>query len=158
LAKTRVKESGMRVKKRIKKGVKKGIKSVKSTPPEAYLAGAGVLVGGAAVLLLTSTKSGRELLLRTAQLALRPEADEQASEESEVQEEVHGEPAEDAEVEENPEEATSGDDESEVTDVEENPEEHTNGDDESEVRDLKPRIQRPRSPRKPAAPRKAANA
>ena len=69
----------MRVKKRVKKGVKKGIKSVKSAPPEAYLAGAGVLVGGAAVLLLTTTKSGRELLLRTAQLALRPEADEQAS-------------------------------------------------------------------------------
>ena len=35
----------MRVKKRVKKGVKKGIKSVKSAPPEAYLAGAGVLVG-----------------------------------------------------------------------------------------------------------------
>ena len=29
----------MRVKKRVKKGVKKGIKSVKSAPPEAYLAG-----------------------------------------------------------------------------------------------------------------------
>jgi hypothetical protein len=29
----------MRVKKRVKRGVKKGIKSVKSAPPEAYLAG-----------------------------------------------------------------------------------------------------------------------
>ena len=55
-----------------RKRVKKGIKSVKSAPPEAYLAGAGVLVGGAAVLLLTTTKSGRELLIRTAQLTLRP--------------------------------------------------------------------------------------
>ena len=129
----------MRVKKRVKKGVKKGIKSVKSAPPEAYIAGVGVLVGGAAVLLLTTTKSGRELLLRTAQLALRPEADEQESEESDVQEDAHDEPAEDA-------------------DVEEKPEEDTNGDDESEVTDLKPRIQRPRSPRKAPAPRKATNA
>ena len=80
----------MRVKKRVKKGVKKGIKSVKSAPPEAYLAGAGVLVGGAAVLLLTTTKSGRELLIRTAQLTLSPEAEEQESEESDVQEEVPG--------------------------------------------------------------------
>ena len=74
----------MRVKKRVKRGVKKGIKSVKSAPPEAYLAGVGVLVGGAAVLLLATTKSGRELLSRTAQLALRPEADEQESQESDV--------------------------------------------------------------------------
>ena len=36
----------MRVKKRVKRGVKKGIKSVKSAPPEAYLAGVAVLVGG----------------------------------------------------------------------------------------------------------------
>jgi outer membrane biosynthesis protein TonB len=72
----------MRVKKRVKRGVKKGIKSVKSAPPEAYLASVGVLVGGAAVLLLATTKSGRELLSRTAQLALRPEADEQESQES----------------------------------------------------------------------------
>ena len=74
----------MRVKKRLKRGVKKGIKSVKSAPPEAYLAGAGVLVGGAAVVLLATTKSGRELLIRTTQLALRPEAEEQESQESEV--------------------------------------------------------------------------
>ena len=67
---------------RVKKRVKKGIKRVKSAPPEAYLAGMGVLVGGAAVLLLATTKSGRELLSRTAQLALRPEADEQESQES----------------------------------------------------------------------------
>ena len=127
----------MRVKKRVKRGVKKGIKRVKSAPPEAYLAGAGVLVGGAAVLLLATTKSGQELLIRTAQLALRPEADEQESQESDVQEDVHNEPAEDADVEE---------------------EEQTNGDDESEVTDLKPRNQRPRSPRKTPAQRKATNA
>ena len=73
----------MRVKKRVKRGVKKGIKSVKSAPPEAYLAGVGWMVGGAAVVLLgATTKSGRELLSRTAQLALRPEADEQESQES----------------------------------------------------------------------------
>ena len=135
----------MRVKKRVKKGVKKGIKRVKSAPPEAYLAGAGVLVGSAAILLLTTTKSGRELLIRTAQLALRPDADEQGPQESDGQEsdvqegEVHREAAEEA-------------------DVEEKPEEDTSGDDESEVADLKPRIQRPRSPRKANAPRKATTA
>jgi hypothetical protein len=127
----------MRVKKRVKRGVKKGIKSVKSAPPEAYLAGVGVLVGGAAVVLLATTKSGRELLSRTAQLALRPEADEQESQESDVQEDVHSEPAEDADVEK---------------------EKDTNGDDESEVTDLKPRNQRPRSQRKAPAPGKAASA
>jgi hypothetical protein len=147
----------MRVKKRVKRGVKKGIKRVKSAPPEAYLAGVGVLVGGAAVLLLATTKSGQELLIRTAQLVLRPEADEQEPQEegdtsgddesevpdlkprkqrprkSEVQEDVQNEPAGDADVEE---------------------EEETNGDEESEVTDLKP----PRSPRKPPAPRQATNA
>ena len=107
--------------------------------PEAYLAGAGVLVGGAAVLLLTTTKSGRELLIRTAQLTLNPEVEEPESEESDVQEEVPGEPAEE-------------------TAVEEEPAEDTDGEDESEVADLKPRMQRPRSPRKAPAPRKAANA
>ena len=127
----------MRVKKRVKRGVKKGIKRVKSAPPEAYLAGVGVLVGGAAVLLLATTKSGQELLIRTAQLALRPEAEEQESQESDVQEGGDNEPAEDADVEE---------------------EEDTSGDDESEVTDLKPRTQRPRSPRKAPAPRKATNA
>jgi hypothetical protein len=126
LAQPKVKESRMRVKKRVKKGVKKGIKSVKAAPPQAYLAGAGVLVGAAAVLLLTTTKSGRELLIRTAQVTLRPEADEPGSEESDVQEEAHREPAEDS-------------------DVEEKPEEDTNADDETQVADLKPRIQRPRS-------------
>ena len=129
----------MRVKKRVKKGVKKGIKSVKSAPPEGYLAGAGVLVGGAAVLILTTTKSGRELLIRTVQLTRRPEADEPESEESDVQDEANSELAEDA-------------------DGEEKSEEDTNGDDEPEITDLKPRIQRPRSPRKASAPRKAANA
>ena len=162
LAKPTVKESSMRVKKRVKRGVKKGIKRVKSAPPEAYLAGVGVLVGGAAVVLLATTKSGQELLSRTAQLALRPEADEQESQESDVQD-------------------TNGDDESEVADlkprnqrprsqgkapaprkaaeeadVEE--EEDTNGDDESEVADLKPRNQRPRSQGKAPAPRKATSA
>ena len=88
----------MRVKKRVKRGVKKGIKSVKSAPPEAYLAGVGVLVGGTAVVLLATTKSGRELLSRTAQLALRPEADEQESQGSDVQD-------------------TNGDDESEVAEL-----------------------------------------
>ena len=77
----------MRVKKRVKRGVKKGIKRVKSAPPEAYLAGVGVLVGGAAVLLLATTKTGQELLIRTAQLALHPQADEQESQESDVPEE-----------------------------------------------------------------------
>jgi hypothetical protein len=146
LARPRVKESRMRVKKRVKRRVKKGIESVKSAPPEAYLAGVGgVLVGGAAVLLLAATKSGRELLIRTAQLALRPDADEQGPQESDGQEsdvqegEVHREAAEEA-------------------DVEEKPEEDTSGDDESEVADLKPRIQRPRSPRKANAPRKATTA
>jgi len=129
----------MRVKKRVKRGVKKGIKSVKSAPPEAYLAGAGVLVGGAAVLLLATTKSGQELLIRTAQLVLHPEADEQESQESDVQEDVRNEPAEDA-------------------NVEEEPEEETNGDDKSEVTDLKPRNQRPRSPRKAPALRKTTHA
>ena len=126
----------MRVKKRVKRGVKKGIKSVKSAPPEAYLVGVGVLVGGAAVLLLATTKSGQELLIRTAQLALRPAADEQ---ESDMQEDVRNEPAGDADVEEEPEEDTDGDDRSEVT-------------------DLKPGTQRPRRPRKAPALQEATNA
>jgi hypothetical protein len=140
----------MRVKKRLKRGVKKGIKRVKSAPPEAYLAGAGVLVGGAAVVLLATTKRGQELLIRTVQLTLLPEADEQESPESDVpeadeqesqesdlQEDVDNEPAEDADAE---------------------PEEGTNGDQESRVTDLKPRDQRPRSAapgRHPRSPRKA---
>jgi hypothetical protein len=136
----------MRVKKRVKRGVKKGIKRVKSAPPETYLAGAGVLVGGVAVVLLATTKSGREILIRTAQLALRPEADEQESDvseadeqesqESDAREDLDDEPAEDAEGE---------------------PEEDTNGDDESRVTDLKSRDQRPRSTapgRRPRSPRK----
>ena len=140
----------MRVKKRVKRRVKKGIKRVKSAPPEAYLAGAGVLLGGAAVVLLATTKSGRELLIRTAQLTLSPEADEpkfqepdvaeadeQQSQESDAREDVDNEPAEDAEGE---------------------PEEDTNVDDESRVTDLKPRDQRPRSAapgRHPRSPRQA---
>ena len=139
----------MRVKKRVKRGVKKGIKRVKSAPPEAYLTGAGVLVGGAAVLLLATTKRGQELLIRTAQVALRPEADEQESQESDAQEDVHNEPAEDADVEEEPEEDA---------DVEEESEEDADGDEESKVTDLKPRDQRPRSAapgRRPRSSRKA---
>jgi hypothetical protein len=58
---------------------------------------------------------------------------------SDVQEEVDSESAEDA-------------------DVEEEPEEDTNGYDESEVTDLKPRNQRPRSTRKAPSLRKATNA
>jgi hypothetical protein len=143
----------MRVKKRVKRGVKKGIKRVKSAPPESYVAGAGLLVAGAAVVLLATTKSGRELLIRTAQQALRPEADEQESQdtdvpeadeqesqEADVQEDVDNEPAEDA-------------------DFAEGPEEDTNGDEESRVTDLKPRDQRPRSAapgRRPRSPRKAS--
>jgi hypothetical protein len=143
----------MRVKKRVKRGVKKGIKRVKSAPPETYVAGAGLLVAGAAVVLLATTKSGRELLIRTAQQALRPEADEQESQDADVpeadeqesqevdvQEDVDNEPAEDA-------------------DFAEGPEEDTNGDEESRVTDLKPRDQRPRSAapgRRPRSPRKAS--
>ena len=130
----------MRVKKRVKRGVKKGIKRVKSAPPEAYLAGVGVLVGGAAVLLLTTTKSGRELLSRTAQLALRPEADEKESQESDVQEDAHDEPVEDADVEK--------------PDVEEKPEEDTDGDDASDVTDLKPRKSATAQPRERPRPRR----
>jgi hypothetical protein len=130
LANPTVKESSMRVKKRVKRRVKKGIKRVKSAPPEAYLAGAGVLVGGAAVVLLATTKSGRELLIRTAQLTLSPEADEpesqesdvpeadeQDSQESDAREDVDNEPAEDADAEAEPEEDTNGDAESRVTDL-----------------------------------------
>jgi hypothetical protein len=149
LARPRFKEFSMRVKKRVKRGVKKGIKRVKSAPAEAYLAGAGVLVGGAAVLFLATTKRGQELLIRTAQLALRPEAEEQESRErdvpeaeeqesreSDVQEDVDNEPAADA-------------------DIEGEPEEDTSGADESRVADLKPRDQRPRSAapgRRPRSP------
>jgi hypothetical protein len=162
----------MRVKKRVKRGVKKGIKRVKSAPSGAYVAGAGVLIGGAAVLLLATTKSGQELLVRTAQLMLHPEAEEQESQESDVQEDVRDEPDVDA-YEEEPEEDTNGEDESNVQEDlhdepaenaneeesdEEEPEQDTNGEDGSEVTDLKPRNQRPRNPRKAPALRKATTA
>src|SRR5215203_1609453 len=108
----------MRIKKRVKKRVKKGIKSVKSAPPEVYVAGGGVLVGGAAVVLLATTKSGRELLARTAQVTGWLEADEPDAEESDVQEEeAHGEPADDADVDEEPEKDTNGDDGSRPTNL-----------------------------------------
>jgi hypothetical protein len=140
----------MRVKKRVKRRVKKGIKSVKSAPPEAYLAATGLLVGGAAVVLLATTKSGRGLLIRTAQLTLSGEADEQESQESDVPEVVEQESQEsDARehVNKKPAEEAEGE-----------PEEDTNGADESRVTDLKPRDQRPRSAapgRRPHSPRKA---
>ena len=139
----------MRVKKRVKRGVKKGIKRVKSAPPEAYLAGVGVLVGGAAVVLLATTKTGQELLIRTAQLALHPQADEQESQESDVPEEDEQE-SQESDVEEEPEEDA---------DVEDEPEEDADGDTESKVTDLKPRDQRPRSaaPGRRPRRRKASN-
>ena len=129
----------MRVKKRVKRRVKKGIKSVKSAPPEAYVGGVGVLVGSAAVVLLATTKSGREILARTSQLVLRSEEDEPESQDSDVQQDVQKKPAKDG-------------------DVEDEAEEGTNGDGESEVTDLKPRSQRPRIPKKAPAPRQASNA
>jgi hypothetical protein len=155
----------MRVKKRVKRGVKKGIKRVKSAPPEAYLAGVGVLVGGAAVLLLATTKTGQELLIRTAQLALHPQADEQESQESDVPEEDEQE-SQESDVEEEPEEDEQESQESDVeeepeedADVEDEPEEDADGDTESKVTDLKPRDQRPRSaaPGRRPRRRKASN-
>ena len=142
----------MRVKKRVKRRVKKGIRRVKSAPPEAYLAGAGVLVGGTAVVLLATTKSGRELLIRTAQLTLSPEADEAESQESDVAEA-------DKQESRKSDARQNGDNEpAEDADAEGEPEEDANGDDESRVTDLKPRDQRPRSAapgRHPRSPRQA---
>jgi hypothetical protein len=128
----------MRVKKRLKRRVKKGIKSVKSAPPEAYVGGASVLVGSAAVVLLATTKSGREILARTSQLVLRSEEEEPESEDSDVQKDAQKTTAKDHDVEDEAEEDTTGDGESEVT-------------------DLKPRTQRPPSPREAPASRKATN-
>ena len=128
----------MRVKKRVKRGVKRGIKRVKSAPPEAYVAGTGVLVGGAAVVLLATTKSGREILARTSQLVLRSEEDEPESQDSDVQKDAQKQPAM-------------------ADEVEDEAEEDTKGEGDSEVRDLKPR-QRPASPSAAPAPRKATNA
>ena len=142
----------MRVKKRLKRRVKKGIKRVKSAPPEAYLAGAGVLVGGAAVVLLATTKSGRELLIRTAQLTLSPEADEPESQESDVAE------ADEQQSQESDARQNGDNEPAEDADAEGEPEEDSNGDDESRVTDLKPRDQRPRSAapgRHPRSPRQA---
>jgi hypothetical protein len=156
----------MRVKKRVKRGVKKGIKRVKSAPPETYVAGAGVLVGAVAVVLLATTKSGREVLIRTAQLALRPEADEQESQESDVPEADEQESQESDVPEADEQESQESDAREDVdnepaedADAEGEPEEDTDGDDESRVTDLKPRDQRPRSAapgRRPRSPRKAA--
>jgi hypothetical protein len=137
---------------RVKKRVKKGIKRVKSAPPEAYLAGAGVLVGGAAIVLLATTKSGRELLIRTAQLTLSPGADEPESQESDVPE------ADEQESQVSEARQDEDNEPTEEADAEGEPEEDTNGDDESRVTDLKPRDQRPRSAapgRPPRSPRQA---
>jgi hypothetical protein len=128
----------VRVKKRVKKGIKKGVKSVKSSP-EVYLTGAGLVVGGAAVVLLATTKSGQELLARTAQLVLQPAPEEEEAQEADVQEDAESKPPEDADVED---------------DAEEDP----NGDEESEVTDLKSRSERSSSARKRPAPRKAGSA
>jgi hypothetical protein len=151
----------MRVKKRVKKGVKKGVKRVKSAPPEAYLGGAGVLVGGVAALLLATTKRGQELLIRTVQLAQRPEADEQESQDS-VPEADEQEPevpeADEQESQESRVQEDVGNESAEDADVDAEPEEDTNGDEESRVTDLKPRDQRPRSAapgRHPRSSRKA---
>jgi hypothetical protein len=165
LAKPRVKESRMRVKKRVKRRVKKGVKRVKSAPPEAYLAGAGVLVGGAAMVLLATTKSGRELLIRTVQLTLLPQAEEPESQERDVPDADKQESQEpdvpDADKQES-QESDAGEDvdnePAEDAEAEGEPEEDSNGDDESRVTDLKPRDQRPRSAapgRHPRSPRKA---
>jgi hypothetical protein len=165
LAKPGVKESSMRVKKRVKRGVKKGVKRVKSAPPEAYVAGAGVVVAGAAVLLLATTKSGRELLIRTAQLALQPAADEEESQESDVPEADEQESqesdvpeADEQESQESDARADVGSEQAQDANVGGGPEEDTNADDESRVTDLRPRDQRPRSAapgRHPRSPRKA---
>jgi hypothetical protein len=141
----------MRVKKRVKRGVKKGIKKVKSAPPEAYLAGSGVLVGGAAVLLLATTKRGQELFIRTVQLALGPAADERESQESNVPEENEQESQESNVPEDDEQESQESEAREDVdnepaedADVEEEPAEDAGGDEESKVTDLKPRDQRPR--------------
>ena len=142
----------MRVKKRVKKGVKRGIKKVKSAPPEAYLAGTGVLVGGAAVLLLASTKKGQELLVRTAQLALRPEADEQDSRESDL-DEADEQDSQDSDTQEDLESEPA-----ENADVEGEPADQTNRADQSRVADLKPRRRRPRSAAPGRHPRSSGKA
>jgi hypothetical protein len=171
--KPRVKESSVRVKKRVKRGVKKGMKRVKSAPPEAYLAGAGLVGGTAAVLLLATTKRGQELLVRAAQLVLQPDAEE--DQESEVEEDVQKEPAKGAERKqpakdserkqpakdsERKQPAKDAERKQPAKDAEaaEEVDEDTNGDEESEVRDLKPREQRPDSHRKAPAPQKATTA
>ena len=155
----------MRVNRRVKKRVKKGIKRVKSASPEAYVAGAGVLLGGAAVVLLATTKSGRELLIRTVQLTLLPQADKQESQEPDVPDADKQESQEpdvpDADKKESQESDAREDvdnEPAEDAEAEGEPEEDSNGDDESRVTDLKPRDQRPRSAapgRHPRSPRKA---
>ena len=131
------------------------MKRVKSTPPGVYVAGAGVLVGGTAALLLATTKSGQELLARTVQLMLGPSADEEESQDSDEQDAARDESAEGAEGEEEPEEDASGEDEFDVQeDTHDEPaegasgeesEEDLNVEDGSEVTDLKPRRRRTRS-------------
>ena len=152
----------MRVKKRVKRGVKKGMKKVKSAPPEGYVAGGAVLVGGAAVLLLSTTKRGRELLMRTAQLALRqepeqdtqesdiPEADEQDTQESDIPEADDSQDSDAGEDLDNEPAENDG--------LEGEPGEETNDADESRVTDLKPQPQRPRSAAPGRRPRRSKRA
>ena len=109
------------------------------------------------MVLLATTKSGRELLIRTAQLTLSPEADEREKDEQESQEsdvaEADEPESQESDAREHIDNESAGD-----TDAEWEPEEDTNGDDESRVTDLKPRDQRPRSAapgRHPRSPRKA---
>jgi hypothetical protein len=99
-----------------------------------------VLVGGAAVVLLATTKRGQELLIRTVQLALGPEADERESQESDVPEEDDEQESQESDVRED-----VHDEPAEAADVEEELAEDADGDEESKVTDLKPRDQRRRS-------------
>ena len=75
----------MRVKKRVKRRRQERHQERQIGTARGLPRRRGRVGGGAAVLLLATTKSGRELLIRTAQLVL-PEVDEQESQESDVQE------------------------------------------------------------------------
>jgi hypothetical protein len=175
-----VKEFSMRIKKRVKRGVRKGIKKIKSAPPEGYLAGGAVLVGSAAVLLLATTKRGRELLRGTTQPGLPQDADEQESQNSDLPEPDEQEAQSTDLPKPDEQEAQSTDlpkpDEQEArvsdgqeeldnepaenADLEGEPGKETDGTDESRVTDLKPRQQRPRSAapgRHPRRPQEVAH-
>jgi hypothetical protein len=174
-----VKELSMRIKKRVKRGVKKGIKKIKSAPPEGYLAGGAVLVGSAAVLLLATTKRGRELLRGTSKPGLPQDADEQETQNSDLPEpdeqesqstdlpepdEQEAQSTDLPEPEEQEARVSDGQEEldnepAEIADLEEEPGKETDGTDESRVTDL--RQQRPRSAapgRHPRRPQEVAHA